>query len=162
MLGKILATNLGLFLWLGQRTSSTLIQAFFIGILPIWVEVAISLILKVEPSQEKRKSILFLDAAIDAFSFLLVPAFWFYTQNYQVWPIAIFVLSGLWRLQNFLRLGLVSNQYFIGVPVTYMGYLWILVILIPNQMIQNILIVMAGFSMNAPFIKIKVTNYESS
>jgi len=159
--GKILATFLGIFLWQKNIVSALWPQAFFIGILPIWLEVLCSTLLKVEPSQEKNRLILYLDAVVDSISFLFIPCWWFFMNGGDLIPLLVFIVSGIWRLQNFLRKGLVNGKYFVGVPVTYMGYLWMILIFIPNHLIHNILIISAAYLMNAPFIKIKAQNYES-
>jgi len=85
--GKILATFLGIFLWQKNIVSALWPQAFFIGILPIWLEVLCSTLLKVEPSQEKNRLILYLDVVVDSISFLFIPCWWFFMNGGDLIPL---------------------------------------------------------------------------
>jgi len=106
--------------------------AAVLGILPIWFEVAASRALDIEPGFESRKVFRALDALVDAVVFVLVPAFWYLTVTARDWPVwtAVlgFVFCGIFRLIRFALQGLSADGQFEGLPVTYTGYLWPLIV----------------------------------
>lgn len=114
---------------------SRFLQALWIGILPIWLEVGITLSTGVEPSLETRPAWKRADACADLIAFVLVPSFWFLgwvireKSAFELVAIgagvAAFVFCGFYRVIRFVRNGLVDGQFFVGLPVTYTGYLWL-------------------------------------
>ncbi|MCB0348944.1 MAG: hypothetical protein KDD37_08905 [Bdellovibrionales bacterium] len=134
--------------------TSLYVEAFLIGVFPIWAEVIASTITKVEPAREKRKSLLYIDAIIDMLVFILVPAAWCYTvlkpSAYEATHIAIFIIFGASRLVNFVKNGLSKEGTFSGLPVTYTGYIWLVVVLLAElqfHYFSYLIIALAGFAM---------------
>lgn len=132
ILAKFLATFAAV-LFLVRYDLNHYLQAFLIGVLPIWSEVLASRLTRVEPARETRSSLLFADALADSTSFLIAPAIWFLNLTAQHAPfvlaaLVLFVGAGLFRIYRFLRQGLDANGYFTGLPVTYTGYVWIILI----------------------------------
>lgn len=171
VLAKFLISLLGLVIIVLFETLPNYIIAFILGILPIWSEVLTTKITKIEPALTKSKKWLVIDALVDAFSFVLIPSSWFgihtikqtisVNQKMQLLALFAFVACGLWRLIQFVRTGLNKDNYFRGVPVTYMGYLWILLILLENlnlQILTSFVLLLASWSMISKHIKVKVSS----
>lgn len=124
-LAKITGTLAGLYLAC-FHVEHPLLIAVVLGITPIWLEVAATWATGTEPSLETRSAWRYTDALIDALSFVLIPAIWLGGRYPVLGPSAVlFAFCGLYRLARFLKRGLVDNQYFIGLPVTYTGYAWL-------------------------------------
>jgi hypothetical protein len=126
LLAKVIGTSVGLTAAVLYPEHPVWVAAL-IGIPPIWLEVFATLVTGKEPSLETRPGWRRADALVDATSFVLVPAFWLASQFAQplLWTgIGFFVCCGLFRLERFLRRGLVEGQHFEGLPVTYTGYVW--------------------------------------
>lgn len=166
MLAKLAASFFGLMMTGLKSDLSVYLQAFLIGILPIWSEVLASRITRVEPSLEKSKKWLIADAVVDALVFLIVPGGWFLWMTHEARfvegaAVLIFVLGGVWRLINFTRTGLNTDGYFRGLPVTYTGYLWILLILcrsVNGEWLVAPLLLLVTWAMITRRIKIKVSS----
>lgn len=166
MLAKFFSCLLGLAIIAFNPELSLYLHAFLIGILPIWSEVLASRITNIEPAQEKNKKWLWVDALIDAWVFLFVPSGWFFWVANENTPLRIsalfiFVMSGLWRLYHFVKKGLSLDGYFRGLPVTYTGYLWLLLILLKNNNLQSLIepfLFLISWGMVTPKIKIKVNS----
>ncbi len=159
ILAKISATFLGSFLYVSKLIDAPLVNSFFIGVLPIWLEVLTSFLTKVEPSRETRLNFKILDNVVDGITFIITPAIWYsLVQGLDV-AIIIFILAGLWRLIKFVKNGLTENC-FIGLPVTFTGYVWPLLILMSKIPYHNLLLIILAWAMNSKHIRIKATNYE--
>lgn len=140
MLAKILFSATGFLVYWANPSISPYFAAFSIAILPIWAEVAVCWITKVEPAREKSRVKLRIDAAIDATCFLALPCLWFLHWSltpsvYLVAALAIFFFAGIYRLLQFLKNGLNSDGKFSGLPLTYTGYMWIVLVFIENNLI---------------------------
>lgn len=128
---------------LGVLIASTLLsfpiaQALAVGVFPIWVEVVASFFTRVEPAREKNRRLLQADAAADIFCFLLAPLGWYLSSRQQQDPFIyaaslVFLTCGLYRICRFLKKGLSKDGYFSGLPVTYTGYLWPILVLLPEN-----------------------------
>jgi hypothetical protein len=127
LLAKVLGTSVGLVAAMRYPGHPVWVAAL-LGITPIWLELAATAATGLEPSLEKRPLWKFADAVVDALSFVLVPAAWlaavFGGPGLLPWGLAVFVGCGIYRLQRFVRRGLVDGQHFEGLPVTYTGYAW--------------------------------------
>ena len=165
MLAKILASTfaLGLSLFV---TKQFLLQATFIGILPIWFEVIASTLTKVEPARENRRSFLIADALIDISVFLLIPSAWFAWNRPQhplhLVCLGVFVFCGIWRIHRFLKIGLDHTGSFQGLPVTYTGYLWPVLFLISEnipsgQIVSGMLLLATSYAMISSRLRIKAS-----
>ncbi len=163
ILAKLSASALGSFLGITKLSDNPLAASFLIGVLPIWLEVLASNLTKVEPARERRLNIKIIDNIVDGIVFILVPAIWYSVHQGPDAPILIFVLifalAGIWRLVKFVKNGL-SENFFVGLPVTYTGYLWPLLILMEKIPHHNLLILILAWAMNSKHIKIKAPNYE--
>jgi hypothetical protein len=131
MLAKII-TSVMAFGWITLKpTTSFYLQAFLVGILPIWAEVLASFLQKVEPARATSVWFLKSDALVDGLVFLIFPSMWFFhmypTVNYfLIFSNMIFIVAGIYRILRFLKTGLTADGSFIGLPVTYTGYQWLL------------------------------------
>ncbi len=140
-----------------------LVQAFLIGVIPIWSEVLMSRLTNIEPAREKRKLLLFIDALADIASFLLAPVIWYFNfdkpSSYLVQiALILFLLTGIFRILIFLRNGLDGNGCFTGLPVTYTGYVWILltaVNAISPTYVPAMLLICLSWAMLSKHIKIR-------
>ena len=125
---KLVGSGVGAALWASFDGPSYGVAAA-IGILPIWLELAATRLTGREPSLEKRLLWKVLDNGCDAVSFVLLPVAWFACVTRLGWPayagLAAFAGCGTFRLVRFVRKGLVSDQFFEGLPVTYTGYAWV-------------------------------------
>lgn len=110
--------------------SSIWIQAFLIGIFPIWIEVLASSITRTEPARTRNKFLLYLDGVIDLFVFIVIPAIWFWSSTVKTeilfLVLVMFIGCGFFRIIRFMVKGLNSEGKFSGLPVTYTGYVWII------------------------------------
>lgn len=161
---KLLVSIVGTFLSLTYFKNTAFMSSLLIGVFPIWAEVIASYITKVEPSKERRLKIKISDNVVDGIVFILIPAIWYFKtqgQNFIIIFILIFIIAGIWRLIKFVKTGLIEN-YFTGLPVTYTGYVWPLLILMQKIPYHNIILVILAWAMNSKHIKIKATNYEST
>jgi hypothetical protein len=111
-----------------------LFQAFLVGICPIWFEVIASYVTKVEPAKEKRRKWVVADAIADATAFIILPALWYFpfTESASKLALVFFISSGIARITRFVMEGLNPAGSFEGLPVTYTGYLWCVLVLISN------------------------------
>jgi hypothetical protein len=108
------------------RGVDSLICLAVVGVAPIWLEVAVSLLTGIEASLEKRPIWLIADNLVDAVVFLISPVAFpseLIAAVNEFVPL-LFVFCGLFRLVRFVRQGLVDGLYFEGLPVTYTGYAW--------------------------------------
>jgi hypothetical protein len=125
---KLVASIVGVALWACFDGPSFGVAAA-IGVLPIWLELAATRLSGYEPSLEKRPLWRVVDNSIDAVSFVLVPVAWFACVTRLGWPayvgLVAFAGCGIFRLIRFVREGLLSDQFFEGLPVTYTGYAWV-------------------------------------
>lgn len=146
-------------------TKQFLLQSALIGVLPIWSEVAASTLTKVEPAREQRQFLLRIDALIDVTVFLLVPAAWFalkVSANFIVLlGLCFFIFCGIWRILRFLKTGLDQSGSFQGLPVTYTGYLWPVLCLLPQttigDLITVVLLIALSYAMISSKIRIKAS-----
>ena len=152
---------------------SPFLQALWIGIIPIWLEVGMTLSSGVEPSLETRTGWRWADACADLLAFILVPSFWFLEWVSREKSgvelavigagIAAFVFCGFYRVIRFVRNGLVDGQFFVGLPVTYTGYLWlVLTVLIytlgrASVFVGSVLLLIAAYAMVTHRIQIRRT-----
>ncbi len=159
-------TTLTAVLFLIKCDINPLVQAFLIGIAPIWSEVLISQLTNIEPAREKRQALLITDALVDIISFILVPMIWYFNLNkpssylVQV-SLTLFLLSGIFRILRFLRNGLDDRGYFSGLPVTYTGYTWILITAVNNfdsTYIPTTLLICLSWAMLSKHIKIPASH----
>lgn len=131
MFSKFIASLLAIFFVLKYSISLPL-QAFLIGIFPIWSEVLASYTTNVEPARVQNKFLIYLDGVMDVFVFILVPSFWFWlvTGKTQIefFGLLIFFCCGFFRIIRFITKGLNREGKFSGLPVTYTGYIWIVLI----------------------------------
>jgi hypothetical protein len=108
------------------------LQAFLIGIFPIWSEVLASYLTKIEPARVQNRFLVYLDGVIDLFVFIFIPSFWFWMASGKApivfFGLLLFVCCGFFRIIRFVTKGLNSEGNFSGLPVTYTGYLWIVLI----------------------------------
>ena len=125
---KLVGSAIGAILW-GTFNGPCCGVAAAIGVLPIWLELAATRLTGCEPSLEKRPLWKAVDNGVDAVSFVLLPVAWFACVTCLGWPayggLAVFAGCGLYRLIRFVRKGLLSEQFFEGLPVTYTGYAWV-------------------------------------
>ena len=135
------------------------LSSLLIGVLPIWFEVLVSFITKIEPSREGRLTIKIIDNVVDGIVFIIIPAVWYSYFHGPNFITYIFVSAGIWRLINFVKKGLMGN-YFTGLPVTYTGYVWPVLILLNQFPYHNFILIILAWAMNSKHIKIKATNYE--
>lgn len=159
ILAKLSASTLAASLYFAKLSNHPLLTSFFIGVLPIWMEVLTSFLTKVEPSREKNITLKIIDNVVDGMVFILIPAIWYSISQELSIATFIFVIAGILRLVKFVRNGL-SGNFFIGLPVTYTGYVWPLLILMNQIPYHNIILVILAWAMNSKHIKIKATNYE--
>ncbi len=159
---KFLASIMAICLIYFDVLPSVYAQAFFIGIFPIWAEVVASYITKIEPARVKQKKLLYIDAATDLFTFILVPCLWYLivlqTHMFDLVAIMLFVVCGAYRLIRFVKQGLDDDGMFRGLPVTYTGYLWIVVATSVNFMffyLPSIVIILAGLAMVSRRIRLR-------
>lgn len=129
MLAKILPSLTGIWLAARFHGERPLLEAFVIGVLPIWLEVSATLLTKVEPSRVQSRPLLRADAIVDASTFLFVPVIWYWRLDptpgvFTSIALCAFLISGLWRIGRFLKTGLTAQGEFVGLPVTYTGYVW--------------------------------------
>ncbi len=125
---KLVGSLIGAALWVCFDGPSYAAAAA-IGILPIWLELAATRLTGCEPSLEKRLLWRAVDNGVDAASLVVLPAAWFACVTRLGWPayagLAVFAGCGLFRLIRFVRKGLLGDQFFEGLPVTYTGYAWV-------------------------------------
>ncbi len=164
MLGKILPTIFAILLH--TLKAPVYLQSFVIGILPIWLEVLASTLLRYEPSREKNPLWLRLDAVIDTVTFVVVPTIWFCSVSEPrglFLGLVVFVTSGCARILRFLENGLSSEGAFTGLPVTYTGYLWSIFVFFEDQnftVLTLAFLFTASWAMLSKNIKIKASRPE--
>jgi phosphatidylserine synthase len=133
MAAKLFASIIGAALWVWVDGPSCVVAAT-VGVLPIWLESAATRLTGCEPSLEKRLLWKVVDNGIDAMSFVLLPVAWFASVTCLGWPAYVglitFACCGIFRLIRFVRGGLLSEQFFEGLPVTYTGYAWIVLVIL--------------------------------
>ena len=163
MLAKFFASFLGIVITRLQLEKSLYLEAFLLGILPIWSEVLASNITKTEPSLEKDRNKLYLDGVLDALVFIIIPSVWYYLSlaesTDEKIALIFFIFCGLTRLFQFVRKGLNHDGYFRGLPVTYTGYMWLVLALLKNyeaNKAASITLVLVSILMITNKIKIKV------
>ncbi|MGE5086107.1 MAG: hypothetical protein ACM3MG_07365 [Bacillota bacterium] len=129
LLGKILSSLLAVVFISSGGVVGLYLQAFLIGVLPIWSEVFVSFLLKYEPAREKQKNLLLIDAIVDGLVFVIIPVGWLWFAlnpgDIFLFPLLCFLGAGIYRLVRFLKGGLSDRGYFQGLPVTYTGYVWL-------------------------------------
>ncbi|MFM6928631.1 MAG: hypothetical protein ACKOX6_09210 [Bdellovibrio sp.] len=132
LLGKIISSVFAVLFISSGKNIDIYLQGFLIGVLPIWSEVFASFLLKYEPAREGNKSLLLVDAVVDGLVFVIVPVGWFWftlqPEAILIVPLLVFLGAGMYRLFRFLKRGLAQSGYFQGLPVTYTGYVWLLLI----------------------------------
>lgn len=128
---KFLGSLLGIVSFFYFPSLRPYLQTAILGIAPIWLELLACKLFQVEPGAERRKNWRLMDAAADSFSFLLMPVAVFLALTcldpgtHWSLPLSagVFLAAGLFRIARFLREGL-TDGCFLGLPVTYTGYLW--------------------------------------
>jgi hypothetical protein len=158
---KLIISILAL-VWALPQPQPIFIQGFAIGVLPIWSEALASRLLKFEPAREVQKYWLYVDAATDIAVFLMAPLVWLCLSSsggfLLQFGMTVFLAAGLFRIGRFLKSGLDSSGYFQGLPVTYTGYIWPIMMLAPSNWLAQIataILLAAGVAMVLPhrFIK---------
>lgn len=148
--------------WALPHPSPIFLQGFAIGVLPIWSEALASYFTKFEPAREGLKGWLYLDAAVDAIVFLLAPIIWWALVRADTSFLRIggfvFLSTGFFRIIRFLLNGLDNSGYFQGLPVTYTGYIWPLMTLLPSHLqpqLSAAILILSGIAMALPhrFVK---------
>jgi hypothetical protein len=148
--------------WALPHPEPSLLQGFAIGVLPIWSETLASYFTKFEPAREGRKAWLYIDAIVDFGVFIVAPLTWWgMNQTVEGWFYlsgAVFLGAGLFRIVRFLKRGLNQDGYFQGLPVTYTGYIWPLMTLVPSNLqppLSAAILLLFGIAMALPhrFIK---------
>lgn len=142
-IAKILGTAIALaIVWL--QPDSKILQAVFIGMLPIWLEVLSTHLTKLEPSRQCSFVFKIFDNTVDAISFLFVPTFWLFTQTGSHYLVGVgtffFTLCGVFRLIRFVKRGLVGGR-FEGLPVTYTGYFWLPAYLLIDHSVNHLVLI---------------------
>jgi hypothetical protein len=161
ILAKLSVSVIAATFYFKNMSGNPLLISFLIGVLPIWFEVLASFLTKIEPAREQRFIIKTIDNLVDSVVFILMPAIWYsFFQKIDL-TIIIFILAGIWRLIKFVRLKKVGD-FFIGLPVTYTGYIWPILILTNKIAYHNILLIILAWAMNSQLIKIKVPIYETT
>lgn len=160
ILSKFLASLVALIVCILWPDLNIYSQAFLIGILPIWAEVLTSQRLKVEPAYEHRFLVRSIDNLVDLICFILIPPLWFYAKVSIVdtQAIMLFMILGTGRLVYFVKKGLDPDGYFIGLPVTYTGYIWVVLVGVAAlnlELLVNGIIILFAILMVSPFIRIK-------
>jgi len=132
-----------------------LLHAACLGILPVWAEVVASLVTKTEPGREGRFGVRLIDNLVDGYVFILVPSLWWAYFHPAAWGLLLFVPAGVFRLQRFVRRGLSAAGMFEGLPVTYTGYLWVVLQLVDHYWFTQIAFSVMGLLMVSFWIKVK-------
>jgi hypothetical protein len=160
ILAKITGSVIGILsVWLFP--AATLLQGALLGILPIWLEVLASTLKRVEPAREQRQAWKLADLIADACSFVLVPCAWLLMSAdgsvMILTGVSLFFCAGLYRLMRFYKTGLIGGT-FLGLPVTYTGYIWVVEIFLVqrnNHIIILITLALAAWLMTTRRVRIK-------
>jgi hypothetical protein len=132
LISKIFGSALGIFALIlsrGRTDGMDWIGFGLLGILPIWFEIATTAWTGIEPARETRKAWRWMDAVVDGLVFVWVPTGLFLREHPESFGVSLFVFAaaGTFRLVRFVGKGLGPTGTFSGLPVTYTGYVWLLV-----------------------------------